>query len=249
MRHERTALAVLVSLAAAIGTTACVTTPPEQDPVVQRLSELDGRLLRIERILSNQSLLEQAQKVDALGNEIRDMRGQIEQAQHQLEIARGQQRDLYADLDRRMQALETRTATTASNAVAAAATDDNAAYQQAFNLVKEGKYEQAATAFTQFIGTYPQSTLLDNAQYWLGEVHYVNKDFAQALSDFRAVVDKYPNSRKLPDAWLKIGYCQYELKRWKEARDALKQVAQYGNDTNTAKLAQQRLAKMDAEGR
>jgi hypothetical protein len=60
-----------VLLAAAFLAAACVTTPPEQDPVVQRLTELDGRLLRIERILSNQSLLEQSQRVDALFNELR----------------------------------------------------------------------------------------------------------------------------------------------------------------------------------
>ena len=34
--------------ALSLGLTGCVTTPPEQDPVVQKLSELDGRLLRLE---------------------------------------------------------------------------------------------------------------------------------------------------------------------------------------------------------
>ena len=32
----------------------CVSTPPEEDPVVQKLTELDSRLLRIERVLANQ---------------------------------------------------------------------------------------------------------------------------------------------------------------------------------------------------
>jgi len=227
----------------------CAATPPEQDPVVQRLTELDGRLLRIERILSNQSLLEQAQRVDSITNDVRTLRGQVEQLQHDQETARNQQRELYADLDRRLQAIESHAVAAApATASAPAAEDDAAAYKKAFDLLKAGKYEEATSAFTQFISTYPQSTLLDNAHYWLGEARYVGKDFTGALKSFKTVVQKFPDSRKLPDAWLKIGYCQYELKNWKDSRDALKKVPQLAPDTSTAKLAEQRLAKLQAEG-
>jgi len=236
----------------AVLATACVTTPPEQDPTVQRLTEMDGRLLRIERILSNQSLLEQSQRVDAVFNEVRGLRGQIEQLQHNQDTARTQQRELYADFDRRLQAVETRgaaPAASAPSAAVAAGDDDAAAYKKAFDLLKDGKYLESSAAFTQFLSAYPQSSLIDNAHYWLGEAHYVGKDFNAALRSFRTVVEKYPDSRKLPDAWLKIGYCQYELKNWKESRDALKRVMQFGTDTPAAKLAEQRLAKLQAEGR
>ncbi len=42
----------LIAAAAAV-LSGCVTTPPEADPTVQKLSELDSRLLRIERVLAN----------------------------------------------------------------------------------------------------------------------------------------------------------------------------------------------------
>lgn len=234
----------------------CATTPPEQNPVVQRMTEMDGRLLRIERILSNQSLLEQSQRIDALTTELRGLRGQLEQVQHAQESARNQQRELYADLDRRIQAVEARgaapaaMASTGSGVAAASAGDDDAtAYKKAFDLLKEGKYNEASASFTQFIAAYPQSSLLDNVHYWLGEAHYVGKDYNAALKSFRTVTEKYPDSRKLPDAWLKIGYCQYELKNWKDSRDALKRAQQIGAGSQVAKLAEQRLAKLQAEGR
>jgi tol-pal system protein YbgF len=221
-------------------------TPPEQDPVVQRMAEMDGRLLRIERILSNQSLLEQSQRVDALYNEVRGLRGQLEQMQHTPDSSRDQQRAQYADVDKRLQALETRGVT----AVAAAPVEDDAtAYKKAFDTLREGKYQEATAAFGKFLTDHPQSTLLDNAYYWLGEARYVGKDYAQALKEFRAVIDRFPDSRKLQDAWLKVGYCQYELKNWKESRDALKRAQDLGADTPTGKLAEQRLAKLKAEGR
>jgi tol-pal system protein YbgF len=226
-------------------------TPREQDPTWQKLTEVDGRVLRIERVINNQSLLELAQKNDALQNELRNLRGQVEELQHSIDTMRDQQRDLYADLDKRIQTLEnTKVAAqaTANNAVAAQVNDRDA-YQNAFNLLKDAKYPEAADAFTKFLTSYPQSGLLDNAQYWLGEAHYVLKDYVQAQRDFQTVLDAYANSAKVPDALLKLGYTYYELKNYKDARVALKKVADQFPDSNSAKLAQQRLAKMTAEGR
>src|SRR5262245_19714118 len=112
-------------LVLAILTVGCASPAPEQDPVVQRMTEMDGRLLRIERILSNQSLLEQAQRVDSLAGELRALRGQLEQLQHAQESAKTQQRDYYNDLSERIKALESRgaaqvsTPATANTAAAA----------------------------------------------------------------------------------------------------------------------------------
>jgi tol-pal system protein YbgF len=126
---------------------------------------------------------------------------------------------------------------------------DRANYQAAFDLLKDGKYAEATAAFRQFIATFPNSDLSDNAWYWLGESHYVTRQYGEALKSFRTVVDRYPASRKLPDALLKIGYCNYELKNWGEARAALTQVVQQFSDTTAGRLASQRLSKMDTEGR
>jgi tol-pal system protein YbgF len=234
----------------------CATTPPEADPTVQKLNELDGRLLRIERVLANQSLLDLSQRIEASQNEVRTLRGQLEELQHAAAKNQDQQRDMYGDLDRRLASLEGGAG--AANAGAAPTNasglpvpqgDDRANYQAAFELLKDGKYPEAAAAFKQFLTTFPTSQLSDNAQYWLGEAHYVSKQYPDALRDFRTVVEKYPDSRKIPDALLKIGYCNYELKNFPEARSALDQVVKQYADTTAARLASQRLAKMNTEGR
>jgi tol-pal system protein YbgF len=242
---------------ALLALTGCATTSPEADPVVQKLNELDGRLLRIERVLANQSLLDLSQRIEASQNEVRMLRGQLEELQHNASKGQDQQRDMYGDLDRRLSSLEGGAA--AAGAVSAAPSnasglpvpqgDDRANYQAAFDLLKDGKYPEAAAAFKQFLVTFPNSQLLDNAQYWLGEAHYVTKQYPDALRDFRTVIEKYPDSRKLPDALLKIGYCNYELKNFPEARASLEQVVKQYADTTAARLASQRLAKMSSEGR
>jgi len=238
---------------AAAALVGCATSP-EQDPVVQKLSDLDGRLLRIERVMTNQSLLELAQKQTNLESEIRALRGQIDELKFNADSQRDQQRELFTDLDKRVQTLEgaaggaAPSAARAPNGLPVPAGNDRANYQAAFDLLKDGKYPEAIQAFKQFLTSFPDSTLGDNAQYWLGESHYVMKDYQQALKDFRTVIDKYPDSRKLPDALLKVGYCNYELKNWKDARTALNQVVQQFSDTTAARLASQRLAKMESEG-
>jgi tol-pal system protein YbgF len=243
---------------AVLALAGCASTPPAEDPVQVKLNDLDARLARIERVVSNQSLLQLANEVEALRSDVRTMRNDIDQLGHNLETSRKQQRDLYADLDQRLKSLGSRNAPPAAGTPRAAASgaasnlpvpdgSDKANYQAAFALLKDSQYDRAIAAFQEFLVSFPDSALADNAQYWLGEAYYVNKSFPEALSAFQRVVDKYPQSRKLPDALLKIGYCDYELKQWQAAKVALSQVASSFPDAPAGHLAQQRLEKMAAE--
>ena len=239
-------------------------TAPEEDPVQIKLNDLDTRLSRIERVMSNQSLLNLANQGESLRNDLRAMHNDVDQLSNSLEANRKQQHDLYADLDRRMKILESRgggalagaadpSSATAAGAGASSAaadstgTDDKTAYQAAFTLLKEGQYDRAIAAFQKFLIVYSDSQLADNAQYWLGEAYYVNKSYPEAQAAFQRVIDKYPQSRKRPDALLKIGYCHYELKEWDAAKQTLGKVIAQFPDTPAGHLAQQRLDKMATE--
>lgn len=123
-----------------------------------------------------------------------------------------------------------------------------AAYDQAFNLLRSAQYDQAITAFKQFIADHPKGPLSDNAQYWLGEADYVTRQFPAALAEFQKVVSDYPDSPKIPDAKLKIGFTQYEMAHWDDARKTLTDVVNNYPDSSAAKLAENRLQKMKAEG-
>src|SRR5690606_6789529 len=53
-------------------------------------------------------------------------------------------------------------------------------YDAAFALMKQGRYEEAAQRFREFIARNPRGALADNAQYWIGEAAYVTRDFRTA---------------------------------------------------------------------
>jgi len=235
----------------------CAVTPPDEDPVLIKLAELDRRLQNIERVVQNQSLVNLTQQVSSVERRGDEMQGRVEELEHSSESALERQRQLYVDLDTRMQELEASVQGQTSALHGGALIrgqllipggSDRDNYQAAFELLKEQRYELAASAFEQFLATFPDSELADNAQYWLAESHYVTQRFDRALSEFEIVIGSFPESRKVPDALLKIGYCNYELERWDDARGSLTRVQTEYAESTAARLAGQRLQRMDEEG-
>lgn len=251
----RKILLILAPLALA----ACATPNPAEDPLVVKQRELERRLEAVERILASGSLVDLAVQVDNLERQVANIQGRTETLQYEAEESNSRQRDLYQDLDQRIQNLEQGLRTAGSSVLEGGSLapgqlpvpggSDRDNYQAAFELLKAQRYDDAANAFNQFLSNYPESQLAENAQYWLAETYYVTDDFDQALGEFEAVIDQYPRSRKVPDALLKIGYANYELQRWDQARTALTRVQREFGDTTAARLAEQRLRRMDDEGR
>ena len=209
---------------------------------------------------SREALADLLQQLETLQTEVRNLRGQVEVQANEIERLKARQRELLADIDRRVSELERRgtaapspEASTAPVAPGSAAPASSAQEQQdydaAFNLMKQGFYERAAKGFREFIAKYPQSALRDNARYWLGEAYYVARHFRQALEEFGKLMSDHPKSPKVPDAMLKTGYCHYELGEWTKARESLNQVMARYPGTPAAKSAEQRLAKMKKEKR
>jgi tol-pal system protein YbgF len=248
---------LILPLVIALG--GCTMLQPSEDPVLIKLTELEHRLATVERIVDNQSLAEMTQQLDALERRVDQMQGVAETLEHDAGSTADRQRQLYADLDSRIQDLESTLSARGSASVLEGGTlppgqlpvpggSDRDNYQVAFELLKEERYEMAATAFQQFLVAFPDSELADNAQYWLAESYYASDKFEQALTDFEVVINNYPRSRKVPDALLKMGYCNYSLRRWDAARVTLSRVQADYPETTAARLAGQYLTRMASEG-
>src|SRR5450631_4033007 len=89
---------------ALLGLTGCESTPAQPDPMAVKLNDVDERLGRIEHV--NQGLIQLSQRLDAIEAQMRQLRGELEELQNSNDLLRKQQRDLYADLDRRLTALQ-----------------------------------------------------------------------------------------------------------------------------------------------
>jgi tol-pal system protein YbgF len=233
-------------MAAALVLTGCALTP-EEDPVQLRLDDLDARVGRIDRIVANQSLIQMAQRLDSLQEEIRGLRGRIEELQNENVKLRKEQRDLYADLDKRL----TEAAAVAATAAAPAAmpqvtsgADEQTQYARALEELKVRNYAAAVETLRSLAVVYPNGALADNTQYWLGEAYYVTQEYDHATAAFQRVTTNWPNSRKVPDALLKLGYIQAEQNKLPAARATLQQVVAKYPDSDAARYAAERLAKL-----
>ncbi len=249
-----------IVLAPAVLAGCALTGPKPDDPVMLKLNELDRRMASVERVMQNQSLVDLSQQVNSLERRAAELSGQAETLEYNAQTTAERQRDLYNDLDARIQALESAlqanggppnvldggTLPPGQLPVPGGSEDDN--YRAAFELIKEQRYDAAEAAFREFLATYPDSTNAPNAQYWLGESFYVRQQYDAALRSFQAVVDDHPRSRKVVDALLKIGYCHYELRSWDAAKVALAKVRSDYPGTTAATLAGQRLKRMESEG-
>ncbi|MCG6871809.1 MAG: tol-pal system protein YbgF [Gammaproteobacteria bacterium] len=117
------------------------------------------------------------------------------------------------------------------------------AYEKAFDLLKQSRYEEAIAAFRAFLATHPSGLFAASAQYWIAEAYYVNRDFTTALVEFQRVVNEYPNSPKAPDALLKVGYSHLELGQADAGRQVLTGILQRYPGTRVAISAEARLKK------
>lgn len=237
---------VLLLIATALGgCSLAATQPQEPDPRDQKIAVLEERVTRLEGVLQGQGLAELNRQVEQLQAEVRKLRGSLDEQQFALEGQRKQQRDQYTDLDRRLQALEQSGG--AGAAQSTAVSPDEAAYQAAFDQMKAGHYDEAQQSLEGFLAKYPTSPLVENAQYWLGEVYYVKKSWWPALGAFNKVL-AIPDARKAPDALLKRAYVEYELKRYSTCRASLESVIKRFPGTQAARDASERLKRLKAEG-
>ena len=72
----------VVAVVAALGA-GCASAPAADDPIQLKLNDIDARVTRIERVISNQSLVELAQHLDQVQADVRQLRGRVERARVQ----------------------------------------------------------------------------------------------------------------------------------------------------------------------
>jgi tol-pal system protein YbgF len=236
--------------------------------VQEQLKSLSDDMTRMGRLVDNRAMLEMMQQVDQISEDINLLRGEIEVQGNDVVDIKKRQRELYQDIDRRLRDLESRavgqapaaqvtvppTSAPAGSAAVAAApvtatqAGEKEAYQAAFDTLKEGRYKEAKAELQAFLVKYPNGSFSGNAQYWLGEAHYVTRNFDQGIVEFEKVLNGFPGSNKEPDAMLKLGYTYYELKQFPQSKAVLQDLRTRFPDETASRLAAKRLDRIRKEG-
>ncbi len=196
-------------------------------------------------------------QLDQLQNEVNELRGVTELHTHKLGQVLERQRELYQEIDRRVnEVLETTSkAALVSNSTASGVTPptsgasysdnltENEAYDRALNLVlKDKRYKQAIPEFRAFNKSFPNSSYAANAHYWLGQLLFNQGELAEAGEEFLIVVNQHKKSTKRPDALLKLAMVAQKQSDAKKATATYQQLLKEYPESVAAKLAKSRLA-------
>lgn len=198
--------------------------------------DLETRVAQLEKMVNarNLSQIEMQQQIDSLTQEVRSLRGSLDESNYKLQQATDRQKSLYEEIDKLQQAPanpapatqpQAPTQAAASSADAPASQTNAAAnpqatatptapasgsetkdYENAVNLVlKDKKYDQAIPAFEGFISSYPSSASTPNAYYWLGQLYLNKGNKEKAKANFLTVAQKFKDSPKRAEAIYKLG--------------------------------------------
>lgn len=217
-------------------------------------SDSDKRLDEIERRLKTRTDAQhrQQEQLDIIQNEVNELRGAIEVQNYQLEKILERQRELYLEIDKRIESVLTAvpSQSVASNVPSSTQVDtpapisanENDAYDKAVNLILKDKlYDQAIPEFQAFLQNFPNSDYIPNAKYWLGQLLFNKQDWEGAGEQFQSLVSQFPDSTKRADALLKLGITEMERANIARAKQLWEQVITEFPDSSSSKLAAKRI--------
>ncbi len=211
----------------------------------QGSEQLNGQLGQLRR-----SILELSNLIESLRGELAAVRGQGEQlAREQLQLARElaevqrRQKDIAQGTEERLKKFEP-SKVTVDGLEFMAEPAETRDYDAALAVMRKGDFALALPAFTDFVRRYPASGYHPSALFWLGNLHYAQRNYKDAMAQYRALVAVAPAHLRAPEAMLSIANCQVELKETKAARKTLEDLVKAYAQSEAATVAKTRLAKL-----
>ncbi|MFO1464635.1 MAG: penicillin-binding protein activator [bacterium] len=104
-------------------------------------------------------------------------------------------------------------------------------YALAENDFKAQRYPQAESAYNAFIQRYPYNELTDSAQYRVGQIQMLRKDYEGATATFDRLIGKTPDPGVASRARVKAGISQFRLGNYSRTLE-------YFDKTDPAELAE-----------
>lgn len=211
---------------------------------------LEQRLTSLEAIAKN-GLVDVQGQLETLRQENSRLKGDLELATHNLDLAQQRQKDLYTDTDVRLRKLESNTAPAAqaapeaAPAAAAKETEELKQLEAANALLKDAKYKEAFSAYDKFLKDYPGSASAADAMYGLGYSQFALKNYKSAIATQQKLLDTHAESAKVPDAMMNMANSQIQLGQVAAAKKTLRDLVKKYPDSEVTPTAQKRLKALE----
>jgi len=131
-------------------------------------------------------------------------------------------------------------------APASSAPSADTLYSNGLRDITSGKYDLARSEFQDYLKYYGDTDLASNAQFYLGEIAYSQKQYGSAVSEYEKVLTTYPKSFKLAPARLKKGMALIELGQKTAGIRELREVVKRYPGTEEERRARAKLKELGA---
>ncbi len=119
-------------------------------------------------------------------------------------------------------------------------------YSNALRDINGKHYDLSTQEFQDYLKFYGNTDLASNAQFYLGEIAFMQSQFQPALDAYNKVIEDYPKSFKTASARMRKGLCLAELGQKASAVRELRAVIRLYPGTDEAKRAAAKLHEMGA---
>jgi tol-pal system protein YbgF len=117
-------------------------------------------------------------------------------------------------------------------------------YSNGLRDITSGKYDLARSEFQDYLKYYGDTDLASNAQFYLGEIAYSQRQYSQAVSEYEKVLSNYPKSFKLAPARLKKGMALIEMGQKTPGVKELREVVKRYPGTEEERRARAKLKEL-----
>ena len=117
-------------------------------------------------------------------------------------------------------------------------------YSNGLRDITSGKYDLARSEFQDYLKYYGNTDLASNAQFYLGEIAYSQRQYSQAVSEYEKVLTNYPKSFKLAPARLKKGMALIEMGQKTPGVKELREVVKRYPGTEEERRARAKLKEL-----
>ena len=117
-------------------------------------------------------------------------------------------------------------------------------YSNGLRDITSGKYDLARSEFEDYLKYYGDTDLASNAQFYLGEIAYSQRQYSQAVTEYDKVLTNYPKSFKLAPARLKKGMALIELGQKTSGVKELREVVKRYPGTEEERRARAKLKEL-----
>jgi tol-pal system protein YbgF len=119
-------------------------------------------------------------------------------------------------------------------------------YSNGLRDINGKHYDLAAQEFQDYLKYYNDTDLASNAQFYLGEIAFMQGEYQRALDAYNKVVENYPKSFKTASSRMRKGFCLAELGQKAAAIRELRTVVRQYPGTDEAKRSAAKLRELGA---